>query len=62
MVVPCQVWVARWSLVNSWRSESRESMVAFSLVLWVGWWFGLAVEGCDDDEQAGVFFVEAAVV
>lgn len=33
-----------------------------SLVLWVGWWFGLAVEGCDDDEQAGGFFVEAAVV
>ena len=27
MVVPCQVWVERWSLVNSWRSESRESMV-----------------------------------
>ena len=34
----------------------------FSLVLWVGWWFGLVVEGCDDDEQAGGFFVEAAVV
>lgn len=43
MVVPCQVWVERWSLVNSWRSESRESMVVFSLVLWVGWWFGLVV-------------------
>ena len=31
-------------------------------MLWVGWWFGLVVEGCDDDEQAGVFFVEASVV
>lgn len=37
-------------------------MVAFSLVLWVGWWVGLVVEGCDDEEDAGVFFVESAVV
>lgn len=36
--------------------------MAFSLVLWVGWWVGLVVEGCDDDEQAGVLFAEAAVV
>lgn len=33
-----------------------------SLVLWVGWWVGLVVQGCDDEEDAGVFFVEAAVV